>query len=247
MRRCSRASMRCTGRATRSGWRPSRSGCSNAIICASCAPGRCSIRRRKRAWRRSPSGSRHLHTLFGQNVLHDEDEWRLVLDEADLAGLPEFARAAARRGGRRARPRRQVRHHPGARLGRAVSDIFGAPRSAPHGVRSLGGARRASGRARQPAADRRNHGIARRAGAAARLSDLCRLPARRCDGADAGGRARPAGAGLGAGPRARPPRSAPNWRRRRWRTGSTSRSRHGTGATTPRRCDSGSTRSTRPS
>src|SRR5579864_6583655 len=36
-----------------------------------------------------------LHTLFGQNVLHDEDEWRLVLGEADLAGLPDFARAAA--------------------------------------------------------------------------------------------------------------------------------------------------------
>ena len=36
-----------------------------------------------------------LHTLFGQNVLHDEREWRLVLDEADLDGLPSFARAAA--------------------------------------------------------------------------------------------------------------------------------------------------------
>jgi peptidyl-dipeptidase Dcp len=36
-----------------------------------------------------------LHTLFGQNVLHDEREWRLVLDEADLDGLPDFARAAA--------------------------------------------------------------------------------------------------------------------------------------------------------
>ena len=36
-----------------------------------------------------------LHTLFGQNVLHDEDEWRLVLDAPDLAGLPDFARAAA--------------------------------------------------------------------------------------------------------------------------------------------------------
>ncbi len=36
-----------------------------------------------------------LHTLFGQNVLYDEDEWRLVLDEADLEGLPDFARAAA--------------------------------------------------------------------------------------------------------------------------------------------------------
>ncbi|HTV87562.1 MAG TPA: M3 family metallopeptidase [Stellaceae bacterium] len=36
-----------------------------------------------------------LHTLFGQNVLHDEDEWHLVLDAADLDGLPGFARAAA--------------------------------------------------------------------------------------------------------------------------------------------------------
>jgi len=36
-----------------------------------------------------------LHTLFGQNVLHDEDEWHLVLDKADLDGLPDFARTAA--------------------------------------------------------------------------------------------------------------------------------------------------------
>jgi peptidyl-dipeptidase Dcp len=36
-----------------------------------------------------------LHTLFGQNVLHDEDEWRLVLGEDELGGLPDFARAAA--------------------------------------------------------------------------------------------------------------------------------------------------------
>ena len=36
-----------------------------------------------------------LHTHFGQNVLHDEDEWRLVLDEAGLDGLPGFAREAA--------------------------------------------------------------------------------------------------------------------------------------------------------
>jgi peptidyl-dipeptidase Dcp len=36
-----------------------------------------------------------LHTLFGQNVLHDERDWQLVLDRADLDGLPGFARAAA--------------------------------------------------------------------------------------------------------------------------------------------------------
>jgi peptidyl-dipeptidase Dcp len=36
-----------------------------------------------------------LHTLFGQNVLHDEREWRLLLDGEDLDGLPDFARGAA--------------------------------------------------------------------------------------------------------------------------------------------------------
>ncbi len=36
-----------------------------------------------------------LHTLFGQNVLHDEDEWYLALDESELDGLPDFARTAA--------------------------------------------------------------------------------------------------------------------------------------------------------
>lgn len=36
-----------------------------------------------------------LHTLFGQNVLHDEKDWQLVLEESDLAGLPDFARNSA--------------------------------------------------------------------------------------------------------------------------------------------------------
>lgn len=36
-----------------------------------------------------------LQTLFGQNVLHDEKVWHLALGEGDLAGLPEFFRAAA--------------------------------------------------------------------------------------------------------------------------------------------------------
>jgi peptidyl-dipeptidase Dcp len=38
-----------------------------------------------------------LHTLFGQNVLHDERDWQMVIDERDLDGLPEFARKAAAR------------------------------------------------------------------------------------------------------------------------------------------------------
>ncbi|MCE2762883.1 MAG: M3 family metallopeptidase [Acetobacteraceae bacterium] len=37
-----------------------------------------------------------LHTSFGQNVLADENEWRMALIEADLDGLPDFARQAAR-------------------------------------------------------------------------------------------------------------------------------------------------------
>jgi peptidyl-dipeptidase Dcp len=38
-----------------------------------------------------------LTTRFAQNVLHDESTWTLALDgEADLAGLPDFVRAAAR-------------------------------------------------------------------------------------------------------------------------------------------------------
>jgi peptidyl-dipeptidase Dcp len=38
-----------------------------------------------------------LHTAFSQNVLHDESDWALWLtDERELAGLPDFVRAAAR-------------------------------------------------------------------------------------------------------------------------------------------------------
>ncbi len=37
-----------------------------------------------------------LGTQFGQNVLADEKAYALILEEADLAGLPDFARAAAR-------------------------------------------------------------------------------------------------------------------------------------------------------
>ncbi|HUC70771.1 MAG TPA: M3 family metallopeptidase [Stellaceae bacterium] len=36
-----------------------------------------------------------LHTAFGQNVLHDEREWRLALDAGDLDGLPDFVRDTA--------------------------------------------------------------------------------------------------------------------------------------------------------
>ena len=41
-----------------------------------------------------------LHTAFGQNVLHDEDSWQMVLTDADLEGLPGFAVEAARQAAR---------------------------------------------------------------------------------------------------------------------------------------------------
>ncbi len=37
-----------------------------------------------------------LHTDFGQNVLHDEREWTMVLSAGDLAGLPDFVVQGAR-------------------------------------------------------------------------------------------------------------------------------------------------------
>ncbi|MDI3470482.1 MAG: Dipeptidyl carboxypeptidase Dcp [Pseudolabrys sp.] len=47
-----------------------------------------------------------LGTQFGQNVLADEKSYALILDEADLAGLPDFARAAAKAAA-------EERGHPG--------------------------------------------------------------------------------------------------------------------------------------
>ena len=38
-----------------------------------------------------------LGTEFGQNVLKDEKDWVLYLGEDDLAGLPDFLVASARR------------------------------------------------------------------------------------------------------------------------------------------------------
>ena len=47
-----------------------------------------------------------LGTQFGQNVLADEKSYAMILDEGDLAGLPDFARTAARAAA-------EERGHPG--------------------------------------------------------------------------------------------------------------------------------------
>ena len=50
-----------------------------------------------------------LGTNFGQNVLADEKSYALLLDESDLAGLPDFARAAAKAAAEeRGQPRKYV-------------------------------------------------------------------------------------------------------------------------------------------
>jgi len=61
-----------------------------------------------------------LGTQFGQNVLADERSYALVLEEGDLAGLPEFARANARAAA-------QERGHEGkcaVTLGRSAVESF---------------------------------------------------------------------------------------------------------------------------
>jgi peptidyl-dipeptidase Dcp len=109
-----------------------------------------------------------LHTAFGQNVLHDEQDWQLVLDETDLDGLPGFAKAAAAQ----AAEERGIAGRYAVTLSRsavrAVSDFFVPPRSPP---RALGGMDRARcmRRQRQCADHPRDFSPARRAGAAARL------------------------------------------------------------------------------
>ena len=75
---------------------PSRRACSSVITPVSCAP---APRWRSRRRTRLAAINERLATLgtqFGQNVLADEKSIALILEESDLAGLPDFARAAAR-------------------------------------------------------------------------------------------------------------------------------------------------------
>src|SRR6516164_1016216 len=126
-----------------------------------------------------------LGTTFSQNVLVDEQSYALVLD------------------GGGARACRQARHHHFALERRAVPAILHATRPAGENFSRLDRAWRRWRRQRQQGDHCRDGGVARRARAAARLSELRPLPARRYHGENAAGRACPARARLGAGP---PPR-----------------------------------------
>ena len=86
-----------------------------------------------------------LHTLFGQNVLHDERDWQLTLDEVDLDGASGLRSRRRSASGQRPRARRAVGRDSCAIIGRAVSDILVAPRPAPELVGGMDRARHTSG------------------------------------------------------------------------------------------------------
>ena len=87
-----------------------------------------------------------LHTLFGQNVLHDERDW-----QADARrGRPRWASGLRSRrrsaSGQGPRARMAVGRDSCGIIGRAVSDILVAPRPAPELVGGMDRARHTSGR-----------------------------------------------------------------------------------------------------
>ena len=137
-----------------------------------------------------------LHTQFGQNVLHDERDWQLILDETDLDGLPPFARAAAAE----AANQRGMERKYAVTLSRSAVEpflTFSSRRDLRRTVWEAWTARGThAGTTRQCPADRRNCRAPYRAGPAPRLRQLCRLPARRYDGQDRNGGRAPAAGGL---------------------------------------------------
>ena len=127
-----------------------------------------------------------LGTQFGQNVLADEKAYALILEEGDLAGLPDFARDAARAAA-------EERGHTGKyaiTLARSSCESFlqfSARRDLREKVFQAWIKRGENGGATDNRAlIAEMVALARRARQAARLCDLRRLPARRSDGEDAG-------------------------------------------------------------
>ena len=111
-----------------------------------------------------------LHTEFGQNVLHDEKEWQLVLAAADLDGLPDFVVAGARQ----AAIERGLKTGWVVTLSRSLIEPFLSfcPRRDLRQIAHAAWIARGEhpGAARQPHAHSRNPGTAGRARAAAGLT-----------------------------------------------------------------------------
>ena len=134
-----------------------------------------------------------LGTQFGQNVLADEQSFTMILDEADLAGLPDFVRAAARAAARGARSAGQICDDPVALAVEPFLQFSSRRDLREKAFPRLDHPWRQRWSDRQPRYDRRDGGLAGRAGTTVRLSDLLRLSARRRHGEDAGGGARASG------------------------------------------------------
>ena len=149
-----------------------------------------------------------LGTAFGQNVLADEQSYVMPLGEDDLAGLPDFARAAARG----AAEERGLKGQHAVTLSRSSVEPF-LQFSARRELREK--AFRAwiargdnGGKTDNKPVIAETDRAARRARAPARLPELRALQARRHHGEDAGGRDRPARCRVGAGAPPRRRRSA---------------------------------------
>ena len=188
-----------------------------------------------------------LGTTFSQNVLADEQAYTLAARARGGSRRP--ARFRARGGPRGAREERGLAGHVVTLSRSSVEPFlqFSARRDLREKAfrawiaRGDGG-----GKTDNKGHHRGDGGVARRAGAPARLSRLRALPARRRHGEDAGGGARPARNGMAAGARARARPIATPCRRWCRRRAAISRSRHGTGAITPRSCARCVATSTRP-
>ena len=172
-------------------------------------------RRARRGWPRSPSGSRRSARSSARTCSPTSSAYTLVLEaRRDLAGLPDFVRDAARA----AADERGMAGKHVITLSRSTIEPFlqfSARRDLREKAFSAWIARGDSGGATDNKAIIAEM-VALRAerAQAARLRDLRALPARRHDGEDAGGGARPARRGLAAGARAA--RCASATRCRRW-------------------------------
>ena len=143
----------------------------------------------------------HLGTSFSHHLLGDEQDWFMELGEADRDGLPDSFVAAAKA----AADERGMAGKAIVTLSRSSVEPFlksSTRRDLREKVFKAFTARGDNGNANDNnAIIVEILGAARGERQAAGLSDLRRLPAGGFHGQDAGGGARPAGAGLEAGPR----------------------------------------------
>ena len=193
--------------------RPTSCACSSATICASSAAGALLGPRAEGAhgrdlragWRRCTrsSGRTCCTTRMNGSCARRGRSRRPA----------RFRPRRGRRGGGGARSRRQIRHHAGALLGRAVPDLLGAARSAP-ARRTRPGRRAASmpGAHDNRAADPRDHrrcAPSRRGCSAIETTPITGSTTRWRRRRDSG--RRPAARRSGSRPSARPRPSAPSW------------------------------------